>query len=58
MLGTHGDQGAKDDVRVVIIGMRKVNPIGLDVEINWQGPLAGKSAARRLERFDVPQSRT
>jgi 3-oxoacyl-[acyl-carrier-protein] synthase II len=58
MLSTQGDQGVKDDVRVVITGMGTVNPLGLDVETTWQNLLAGKSGVRRFERFDVSSFRT
>ena len=39
--------------RVVVTGLGMVSPHGCGVEASWAGILAGKSAARRIETFDV-----
>ncbi|WP_284176809.1 beta-ketoacyl-ACP synthase II [Rhabdaerophilum sp. SD176] len=39
--------------RVVVTGLGMVTPLGCGVEASWSGILAGKSAARRIETFDV-----
>lgn len=39
--------------RVVVTGIGMVSPHGCGVEPSWAGILAGKSAARRIETFDV-----
>jgi 3-oxoacyl-[acyl-carrier-protein] synthase II len=39
--------------RVVVTGMGLVSPFGVGVEHSWKEILAGKSAARRVEDFEV-----
>ena len=39
--------------RVVITGLGMVSPLGCGVEASWAGILAGKSAARRIDTFEV-----
>lgn len=39
--------------RVVVTGLGMVSPHGCGVEQSWAGILAGKSAGRRIETFDV-----
>lgn len=39
--------------RVVITGMGAVTPLGPDVESLWRGLRDGRSAARKISRFDV-----
>jgi len=39
--------------RVVVTGLGLVTPLGCGVEPSWANILAGKSAARRIETFDV-----
>lgn len=39
--------------RVVVTGLGLVTPHGCGVEQSWAGILSGKSAARRIETFDV-----
>ena len=39
--------------RVVVTGLGMVSPLGCGIEASWAGILAGKSAARRIETFDV-----
>ncbi|MDS1134730.1 beta-ketoacyl-ACP synthase II [Nitratireductor indicus] len=39
--------------RVVVTGMGLLSPFGLGVEHGWKNLLAGKSAARRIDRFEV-----
>ncbi|MCZ8374288.1 MAG: beta-ketoacyl-ACP synthase II [Beijerinckiaceae bacterium] len=39
--------------RVVVTGLGMVTPLGCGVEASWSGILAGTSAARRIETFDV-----
>ena len=39
--------------RVVVTGMGLVSPFGVGVEHGWKQILAGKSAARRVEKFRV-----
>lgn len=39
--------------RVVVTGLGMVSPLGCGVEPSWAGILAGKSAARRIETFEV-----
>src|SRR5690606_22370498 len=39
--------------RVVVTGMGLLSPLGLGYEQSWKSLLAGKSGARRIDRFDV-----
>lgn len=39
--------------RVVVTGLGMVTPLGCGVEASWSGILAGASAAKRIETFDV-----
>jgi 3-oxoacyl-[acyl-carrier-protein] synthase II len=39
--------------RVVVTGLGMVTPLGCGVEASWSGILAGVSAAKRIETFDV-----
>jgi len=39
--------------RVVVTGLGMVSPLACGVEETWQRLLAGKSGARRIEKFDV-----
>lgn len=41
-----------DDRRVVITGMGIVSPLGHSVQALWQALLAGKTAAKRIQKFD------
>jgi 3-oxoacyl-[acyl-carrier-protein] synthase II len=38
--------------RVVVTGLGVVSPLGLNVEETWDGLLAGRSGAARIQRFD------
>ncbi len=44
--------------RVVITGMGVVTPVGIGRDAFWQGVRAGRSPARRLDRFDPAQFRS
>ncbi|MEM8786319.1 MAG: beta-ketoacyl-ACP synthase II, partial [Pseudomonadota bacterium] len=39
--------------RVVLTGLGMVSPLGCGVDVTWQRILAGRSGAKRIERFDV-----
>ena len=39
--------------RVVVTGLGMLSPLGCGVEPTWQGILAGKSGAKRIDTFDV-----
>jgi len=39
--------------RVVVTGLGMVTPLGCGVETTWNGILAGKSGARRIDTFEV-----
>lgn len=49
----NGHHDGRDDLRVVITGMGVVTPLGHSVNDLWQNLLAGKSAARKIDRFDA-----
>ncbi|MCC7164437.1 MAG: beta-ketoacyl-ACP synthase II [Anaerolineae bacterium] len=51
----NGHHDGRDDQRVVITGMGVVTPLGHTVTELWQNLLAGKSAARKIDRFDASQ---
>lgn len=51
-MSTNGHHDGRDDQRVVVTGMGAVTPLGFSVDTLWQNLLAGKSAARRIDRFD------
>lgn len=48
----NGHHNGRDDQRVVITGMGVVTPLGHTVDELWQNLLDGKSAARKIDRFD------
>ncbi len=52
-MNTNGHHDGRDDKRVVITGLGVVTPLGHTVDTLWQNLLAGKSAARRIDRFDA-----
>ncbi len=52
-MNPNGHHDGRDDQRVVITGMGVVSPLGHTVEDLWQNLLAGKSAARKIDRFDA-----
>ncbi len=39
--------------RVVVTGLGLVTPLGIGVEANWEGLLAGRSGVRTITRFDA-----
>lgn len=39
--------------RVVVTGLGLLSPLGLGVEHSWKSLLSGRSAARRIDRFEV-----
>ncbi len=41
-----------EDMRIVVTGMGLVTPFGVGVDAFWQGAAAGRSAIRRITRFD------
>lgn len=49
----NGHHDGRDEQRVVITGMGVVTPLGHSVTDLWQNLLAGKSAARKIDRFDA-----
>ncbi|MBI4673226.1 MAG: beta-ketoacyl-ACP synthase II [Chloroflexi bacterium] len=52
-MSTNGHHDGRDEQRVVITGMGAVTPLGFTVDTLWQNLLAGKSAARHIDRFDA-----
>ena len=44
--------------RVVITGLGTINPLGNTVEESWKNIVAGKSAATKVDRFDVSKFRS
>lgn len=42
----------RDRVRVVVTGMGLITPLGVGVERTWDGLMASRSAAHRIDRFD------
>lgn len=51
-MNTNGHHDGRDDQRVVVTGMGVVTPLGHTVETLWGNLIAGKSAARPIDRFD------
>ncbi len=51
----NGHHEGRDDQRVVITGMGVVTPLGETVDDLWDSLMAGKSAARKIDRFDASQ---
>lgn len=49
----NGHHDGRDDQRVVVTGMGVVTPLGHTVDELWNNLLAGKSAARKIDRFDA-----
>jgi 3-oxoacyl-[acyl-carrier-protein] synthase II len=52
-MNTNGHHDGRDDQRVVITGMGVITPLGHTVEDLWASLLAGKSAGRKIDRFDA-----
>jgi len=44
-----------DDRSVVILGYDAISPLGIDLESQWQGALAGQSGIGQLTRFPLPE---
>lgn len=49
----NGHHDGRDDQRVVITGMGVVTPLGHTVEDLWANLIEGRSAARKIDRFDA-----
>jgi len=52
-MNTNGHHDGRDDRRVVLTGMGVVTPLGHTVDTLWQNLLEGKSASRKIDRFDA-----
>jgi 3-oxoacyl-[acyl-carrier-protein] synthase II len=52
-MSENGYHDGRDDQRVVITGMGVVTPLGHTVDELWNNLIAGKSAARKIDRFDA-----
>ncbi|MGN0905387.1 MAG: beta-ketoacyl-ACP synthase II [Alphaproteobacteria bacterium] len=42
--------------RVVVTGIGMLSPMGRGVDVTWQGIVNGKSAIRKIERYDMSES--
>jgi 3-oxoacyl-[acyl-carrier-protein] synthase II len=49
----NGHHDGRDDQRVVVTGMGVVTPLGHTVNELWHNLITGKSAARKIDRFDA-----
>lgn len=52
-MSNNGHHDGRDDQRVVVTGMGVVTPLGHTVDDLWNNLMAGKSAARKIDRFDA-----
>lgn len=52
-MSNNGHHDGRDEQRVVVTGMGVVTPLGHTVDELWQNLMAGKSAARKIDRFDA-----
>ncbi len=48
----NGVTANRDDARVVVTGMGLITPLGTGIEPTWEGLMAGRSTAQRIDRFD------
>lgn len=52
-MSNNGHHDGRDEQRVVVTGMGVVTPLGHTVDELWNNLMAGKSAARKIDRFDA-----